>query len=182
MTRLVAAAAALSITGCAFAQMTVTFNFPNDNTRDLTFDQFTVDGLTLTLDNPNGNLAFGDNTFAYILGGLFIDGGLAPNLDFTFSQDVTLVSYTVANDETGETFSMVQGAVSSAGNGVTNLGTFPFSNTTDTFLGGQPVQLLSGNNDGQGYGFSSITVRTIPAPASAALLGLGGLAAIRRRR
>jgi len=173
--------AVMCAAGCAYAQMDITYNFPDDNTRDLTSDVFTVDGVSLTIDNPNGNLAFGNDTFAYITG-LFVDGGLAPNLDFTFSQDVTLVSYTLSNQEIGASFSMVQGAVSSLGNDTTNLGTFAFSNTVDTYLGGQAVQLLSSNNDGQGYAFSSITVRTIPAPASAALIALGGLVASRRRR
>ena len=173
--------AVMCAAGCAYAQMDITYNFPDDNTRDLTSDVFTVDGVSLTIDNPNGNLAFGNDTFAYITG-LFVDGGLAPNLDFTFSQDVTLVSYTLSNQEIGASFSMVQGAVSSLGNDTTNLGTFAFSNTVDTYLGGQAVQLLSSNNDGEGYAFSSITVRTIPAPASAALIALGGLVASRRRR
>jgi len=182
MNKFVLAAVVGAVVAPAAAQDLITFNFPNNDTRDLIFDMYMVDGVSLTLDNPNGNVAFGDDTFAYILGGLFIDGGLAPNLDFTFSEDVTLVEYTVANDENGGTFDMVQGASSSTGNDVTNFGTFAFSNTTDVFLGNQAVSLLSSNNDGAGYGFSSITVRTVPAPASLAMLGLGGLMTARRRR
>lgn len=182
MNKFILVAALGAVVAPAAAQQLITFNFPDDGTRDLTFDQFMVDGVTLTLDNPRDNVAFGDDTFAYILGGLFIDGGLAPTLDFTFSEDVTLVEYTVANDEAGATFDMVQGGVSSTGNSVNNFGTFAFSNTTDVFSGNSAVTLFSSDNDTQGYGFSSITVRTIPAPASLAMLGLGGLMATRRRR
>lgn len=156
--------------------------FDETGERDVTSAQFTVDGLTLTVDNPNGNVAFGDNTFAFILGGLFLDGGLAPNVDFTFSEDVRLVEYTLGNDEVGASFDLVQGGLSSLGNSTNSVGTFPFSNTTDFFSGGQPIELLSSNNDGQGYSFASITVSRIPAPGSVALFGLAGLAAARRRR
>jgi len=76
----------------------------------------------------------------------------------------------------------VQGGLSSLGNSTNSVGTFPFSNTTDFFSGGQPIELLSSNNDGQGYSFASITVSRIPAPGSVALFGLAGLAAARRRR
>ncbi|MEM7453777.1 MAG: PEP-CTERM sorting domain-containing protein [Planctomycetota bacterium] len=161
----------------------VTFNFPNDGTRDLTTDTFIQAGLTLTIDNPNGNLAFGNDTFGYILGGLFIDGGFAPNLDFTFSQDVRLLSYTVANDEFGGFFDMTQGATQSTGNDVELFGTFAFSNTADVFSGNSAISLTSSNNDGSGYGFSSITVERIPEPASASILAIGlGIACVRRRR
>jgi len=178
----IAAMSVLAAAVGAHAQQDVTFVFEETGERDLTFAQFTEDGVTLTIDNPRGNDAFGDNTFAFILGGLFVDGGLAPNLDFTFSEDVRLVEYTLGNNEVDETFDLVQGNVSSLDNTTDSADTFPFTNTTDIFSGGEPIELLSSNNDAEGYSFASITVRTIPAPGSAALFGLAGLVAARRRR
>jgi hypothetical protein len=107
----------------------------------------TVNGVSLTIDNPNGNVLFGDDTFGFILGGLFIDGGFAPNLDWTFSEDVQLVDYTLGNQDDVDLFDLTQGGLSSLGQVTDPVGTFPFTNTTDTFLGGQAISLVTSNHE-----------------------------------
>lgn len=57
-----------------------------------------------------------------------------------------------------------------------------FSQNTSTFVQapfGNPINMVNANNT---LGPLTFEVIIVPAPASAALLGLGGLAAIRRRR
>lgn len=57
-----------------------------------------------------------------------------------------------------------------------------FNQNTNTFVQapfGNPINMINGNGSA---GPQSYEVIIVPAPASAALLGLGGLAAIRRRR
>ncbi len=63
-----------------------------------------------------------------------------------------------------------------------NFGFELFNQNTNYFQGGifgDPINMVNGNNT---PGPQSYEVIIVPAPASAALLGLGGLAAIRRRR
>lgn len=151
----------------------ITFDFPATGERDLTSKSFSSGGTTLLVDNPRGNTTFGDNTFAMILGGLFIDGGLAPTLDFTFSEDVRLVSYILGNNDAGETFDLTQGGLQSLGQSLNTVGSFAFSNTGNTFLANQAIVLTHSNHNGEGFSFSSITVETIPVPATLVLFGLG---------
>lgn len=57
-----------------------------------------------------------------------------------------------------------------------------FNQNTNTFVQapfGNPINMINGDGS---PGAQSYRVDIVPAPASAALLGLGGLAAIRRRR
>ncbi len=128
--------------------------------------------MSLTIDNPNGNTLYSNNTFGFILGGLFIDGGYAPNLAFIFSQDVRLVEFEIANVDSGESFDLVQGGVQSLGQSVSSFGTFSFANITDVFLANQAISSTHSNHNGTGYSISSITVDAIPEPASMALIGL----------
>lgn len=155
----------------------ITFNLPKDGEDDLllTYTQVSS-GVSLTVDNPNGNTIHGLNTFAFVLGGLFVDGGIAPNLDFTFSDDVRLVGYTIANQDSTDLFDLVQGGTSSLGNVTDPVGAFAFTNVVDVFQGGQAISLTTSNHSSGGYSFSSITVDTaasVPEPGSLALLGLG---------
>ena len=65
---------------------------------------------------------------------------------------------------------------------VNNFGFELFGQNTNTFVQapfGNPINMLNGDGS---QGPQSFEVIIVPAPASAALLGLGGLAAIRRRR
>ena len=185
MKKCLAAAGVLACASAASAQVDVTFVFPNTGQTGLTFAQFTVDGVTITIENPRGSTLFPPDQFGFLLGGLFIDGGLSPIVDLTFSQSVRLVSYGIGNGETdfnGASFSMTQGASSSPGNANNALGIFAFSNTSSVFQGNLPIELRAADHDGEGFSISRITIRTIPAPGPLAMLGLGALAAPRRRR
>ena len=65
---------------------------------------------------------------------------------------------------------------------IANFGFELFGQNTNTFVQapfGNPINMLNGDGS---QGPQSFEVIIVPAPASAALLGLGGLAAIRRRR
>lgn len=141
--------------------------------------------VTLTIDNPNGIIIRPDNAFSFILGGLFIDGGVSPNVDLTFSEDVKLVSYTVANTDFAP-FDLVQGSIQSLGNSTDSLGTFSFTNLSDTWLANQAIALRHSSHDLEGFSLSSITVNTeVPEPSTAVaigLLGVVGFVGNRRRR
>ncbi|MCA9273213.1 MAG: PEP-CTERM sorting domain-containing protein [Phycisphaerales bacterium] len=66
---------------------------------------------------------------------------------------------------------------------VNNFGFELFNQNTNTFVQapfGNPINMVNGDNS-QGPMTYRVDI-VVPAPASAALLGLGGLAAIRRRR
>jgi len=121
-------------------------------------------GLSLTIDNPRDNTFNGNNTFARTLGGLFIDGGIAPTVDWTFSQDVKLVEYELGNQDNIDLFDLVQGGVSSLGNTTITVSTFAFTNTSDTFVGGVPIVLTTSDHNGSGYSFARIRVE-LAAPS-----------------
>ncbi|WP_395344191.1 hypothetical protein PN836_005265 [Ningiella sp. W23] len=156
----------------------ITFNFIDTDERGLLSYTDTQQGLTLTVDNPKGNDIFDENSFGFILGGLFLDGGFAPSVDFTFSQDVSLVSFTLANDDIGTTFDLTQGTVQSLSQSLDVLGTFSFNNTNSVFNANQAITLLHSNHDGAGFSFSSFTVETVSPVSNAPLLSLVTLAAL----
>jgi hypothetical protein len=149
----------------------------------LTTHMVSVDGLTLTVTNPGGNIEFLDNSFGFILGGLFMDGGFAPNVDLLFSQSVRLVEFTLANNEFGASFSLTQGELSSVGQSTHFTGTQSFANTVDVFLAHQSIALVSAQHDVDGYSISSISVDSVPEPSSVLLLSaaVGGALMGRRR-
>ena len=151
-----------NITLTASGTRLIKFELPETGERDLTSVTITSDGVDLTIDNPNGNTMFGDDTFAFILGGLFIDGGLAPNLDWTFSEDVRLVEYTIANQDDTDLFDLVQGGTSSLRQRTDPIATFPFNNTVDVFSGGQAISLTTSDHSGGGYSINSIVVEVVP--------------------
>ena len=160
------AALLLAAVGTTATAQNVEFTFPVTGESGLTTRTFTdaTTGLQLTIDNPRDNTAFSNNSFSFILGGLFIDGGLAPTLDLTFSEDVRLVEYTVANIETGGgTFDLTQAGTSSFAQSVGSLGLFAFNNTSSIFAGGSPISLTSSDNDGEGYSISRIVVELAPS-------------------
>ncbi|MEM9840312.1 MAG: hypothetical protein AAF830_14305 [Pseudomonadota bacterium] len=153
------------------------------------------DGVSLTIDNPQGQ----NPVLRQGLGGLaFSDSSSAISADFTFSQDVTLVSYVVSNDESdgnGAFFDLTQGGVSSLNNSVSTLGLQSFTNTASTFLGGLAIAMvggdfpINGGNEFEAWAISSLTVSIgnmdpVPVPAAALLMGpvLAGMAARRRAK
>ncbi len=182
MKKTIALVGASAIAASVHAQQFVKFELPETGERDITSRVISSDGVDLLIDNPNGNIQFGNDTFAFILGGLFIDGGLAPNLDWTFSEPVRLVEYTIANQDDVDLFDLVQGGTSSLGQVTDPIDTHPFTNQVDIFAANTPINLTTSNHDGQGYSINSIVVEIVPSPSSLALLGVGGLVATRRRR
>ncbi len=160
----------------ATSAQVVDFVFPASGATGLTTDTFTdpTTGLSLTIDNPRDNVIFGDNTFGYTLGGLFIDGGFAPTVDWTFSEAVRLVEYELGNQDNLDLFTLTQGTAVSADNTTIPVSTFPFTETTRTFAGGAPIALTTSNHDGGGYSFARVRVEIVqPAPAYA-VDGFGG--------
>ena len=150
----------------------------------------TVDGLTMTFDNPR----LADDTpepFRFFDGGLFWGSGTGNNspylADITFSAAVRLVSYDITNIETGESFDLVQGGVSSLGNSVSTLGAgFSFTNTVSVFAAGTIIDFIGDTTfDGEGFSIQNFTVEVVqvPEPAILALLGIGffGLGMARRK-
>ena len=152
-------------TGHAAAQE-VTFELPDSGPLDMVTDT-RVDpgsGLELTIDNPRENARFGHHFFGYLLGGLFIDGGLAPTVDLTFSQNVLLTSYTIVDTDPLSGFDIVQGDILSLDQPTDELGTFAFTNDEAVFRRQLPITLRSGDNNVAGFAIASITVEIIPAP------------------
>ncbi|MEL7484133.1 MAG: hypothetical protein AAFN41_07240 [Planctomycetota bacterium] len=96
-----------------------------------------------------------------------------------------------ANEDIAQQYTVDSGAVSTLNDPMTFDGNVLDNNfLTVTFSGlnlavtGDIVLRFSGQSDGgsEAFAWRNATVEVIPAPASAALLGLGGLAAARRRR
>ena len=172
-----AIAVSLSLLGFTQAQAgNVTFDInPGDNL--VLSHSVTQDGVTLLIDNGTGG---NSAQFKSYDGGLFIDSTYPANLDFTFDQDVQLVSYTISNTEDdgnyAKTFNLTQGSLESLNNSNSALGTFPFTNVNDTFAGTVPISLQSADNDFEGWSISAITVNVVPEPSTALLLCLGLLA------
>jgi hypothetical protein len=150
----------LAAVGTTATAQTVEFTFPVTGESGLTTRTFTdaTTGLQLTIDNPRDNTLFSNNTFGFTLGGLFIDGGLAPTLDWTFSEDVRLVEYTIANQDNTDLFTLTQGGTVSANNTTDPIGTFAFTNASDIFAGSAPITLTTSDHSGGGYSISRIVV------------------------
>ena len=69
-------------------------------------------------------------------------------MNWTFSRNLRLVSYTVTNDETdgnGAYFNLTQGATLATDNDVASLGTFAFTNTSGVFLANTPILFQTGD-------------------------------------
>ncbi len=96
-----------------------------------------------------------------------------------------------ANEDIAQQYTVASGAVSTLNDPMTFNGNVLDNNfLTVTFSGlnlavtGDIVLRFAGQTDGgfEAFAWRNASIGVIPAPASAALLGLGGLAAIRRRR
>ncbi len=155
----------LSMLGGSANAQQVTFEFPASGQLDLITDTITDagSGLELTINNPRDNARFGNNFFGYLLGGLFIDGGLAPTVSLTFSQNVRLLSYTIVDTDPLSGFDIRQGNTESLDQPTDALGTFSFTNTEDVFRRRQPIALISGDNNAAGFAIADITVELVPA-------------------
>jgi len=124
--------------------------------------------------------AFG-NTYA---GWLAEDGD--PNFGLFFSQPIDSISVGFCGDSSGlsevDAFdsqgNFITGAVVSGG--TLNLKTVTLSGLAG--LGVTSIAAISPGSFGDWVGVVSITFTYVPAPASVALLGMGGLVAARRRR
>jgi len=187
-----AAVVAISLTSAVNAAE-VTFDL-TQVTDGVTSETLTQDGVSLTIDNPTG----AETVLRQALGGLALSDGSTPGaVDLLFSQNVRLVSYVVSNAESdgeGAFFDLVQSGTSSLNNDVSSLGLMSFTNTTDTFLGGLVIALISGDlpiNGGdefEAWAISSITVETVdgavPVPGAMVLMGsaFAAYGASRRKR
>ncbi|MDJ0692023.1 MAG: hypothetical protein QNJ41_26455 [Xenococcaceae cyanobacterium MO_188.B32] len=148
-----------AILGVAAPANAITFSFNNGDNNKTEITK-TVDGLTLTLDDPRAfdqttSVPFEANSTPPQEFGLKLSrnepgvSSLPYQFRLTFNQDVRLVSYQVTNTEgngdAGAFFNLTQGAVSSLNNSVATLGTVPFTNTTSVFQAGTPILFVSGD-------------------------------------
>lgn len=152
-------------------------NSPNFPTRgyalDLNSFSMTVGGASVTLDNPQ---PFGPAYFVLRDNDPAVDGFLlSRNIDFPQPVGVHIPGLTQAHEldflatYPGTTLSSLNIEDAAGSYNLTGLSVFAW--TIGRF-----------GNPGAEYNYETLTITVIPAPASAAMLGLGGLVLGRRRR
>ena len=164
----------------------------------------TVDGLTLTLDNPldhNGQAVVfeaGGTADGLKLSSTEVGVSELPySFNLTFNQPIRLVSYDITpntnEDSDGNYFRLSQGSTIADNNSVATVGTtLPFSNTTDVFLANVPILFESGDllvgdtPDDTEFFIDNITVSVAAVPfefsPSLGLLAVGGIWGLSRLR
>lgn len=168
--------------------------FANETTPVGTSASLTISGLEMTINgvaNGGGDDTWGINNQGIGIhtdagsgaGSRRLDGSLGEAISFSFDQDVTLTSirlgsFGLAEEATvaisgGSTITIV-----SANEGPQN----DFSLGGNAVSAGTLVTVTTSVPTGGGVLFNEITVDAIPEPGSLALLGLGGLLVLRRRR
>ncbi|GJM19831.1 MAG: hypothetical protein DHS20C14_20440 [Phycisphaeraceae bacterium] len=153
----------ISVTGLTASQFVQGYDFNINGSAAIGTASTFADALT-ALTNPQPGVAAGASISA-------VNGGQSTTLNpiGTFFGDVVIGTFTVHADAVGDlSYSLEDGGVLSA--------TLVRARTGSDF---GPIAL-----DGSQFATSShtVTFTDIPTPASAALLGLGGLVAVRRRR
>ena len=148
-------------------------DFNNVHTTEITSTSIVVEGVAITLSSTGGVLEHFLNAFGVGSAAVQNNGELdfGESLSFSFSEPVTLTSYDALYWDGGSYSYTIGGKTyNDSGNGT------KLAQTTDSFT------LITFNQVGGNGGFSNVTFATVPEPSSAALLGLGGLALVLRRR
>ncbi len=191
------AALTLALTVAASAEVTYDFTgkagvFDNETSVDVSVsDGDTGNTTTMTVNAIGGEL----NSNA---GDLGIDDDVEPastsdkidgtdeGITLSFDKDVELVVIdlgSVGSDATEGALLTIDAFDITLHTGVSG-----FNGTSDTYTPGSPIAIsagtpiqLTGSAATSSFDLEAITLNVIPEPASLALLGLGGLALIRRR-
>jgi hypothetical protein len=145
--------------------------------------------MTITSTDTGGGYLASYGKILHAFGNVY-PGWLAedgdPNFGLFFNQPIDSISVGFTGDSSGlsevDAFdsqgNFITGAVVSGGN--INLKTVTLSGLAG--LGVTTISAISPGSFGDWVGVVSITFTYVPAPASLALLGMGGLVATRRRR
>jgi hypothetical protein len=137
-----------------------------------------------------GDLAVGEAAFDYFVNPRFD----IFNLDASAQYEVTLYggrkfgdgntsNYLILSDNSGSatTLASLDLAHANAGNFTANTDTVVSAIVTPGGGGTLTIDVSGGADGGAGY-LNAMSIRLIPAPGTVALLGLGGIAVVRRRR
>lgn len=144
------------------------------------------DNGNITLNDANGNLTYFARTGANsTAGGVTIASGLATgNGNNNAVLNTTFGDFVMFNDRGGNTYGSSISAVDTAGNAIAlTINGIDLSTATSTGWWDFDYDSASGTLAAVEFSTRQAFVfQVIPAPGTAALLGLGGLAAARRRR
>ncbi len=183
-----------ALSGAAFGQNLVT-NGDFSDTSGMTSNGTYFTGVPNGWTSNNGNVevitpAYGSNSAGFTSNYIDVVGPEAITISqqvngFTAGQQYTL-SYDWGNRNHAPydmTISMGDGSASHIGSGIATS-----SNNSFTFTASAATETLSvaynytNGNSVTGFNSTNFTVTAVPEPSSAALLGLGGLTLILRRR
>lgn len=137
-----------------------------------------------------GALAVGEAAVDYFVNPRFDLFNLDPSLQYEVTLyggrkfgDGNTSNYAILSDNSGSaaTLASLDLDHANAGNFIANTDSVVSAIVTPGGGGTLTIDVTGGADGGAGY-LNALSIRVIPAPASAALLGLGGLAIVRRRR
>ncbi len=137
-----------------------------------------------------GELAVGEAAVDYFVNPRFDIFNLDPSLQYEVTLyggrkfgDGNTSNYAILSDNSGSatTLASLDLDHANAGNFIANTDSVVSAIVTPGGGGTLTIDVTGGADGGAGY-LNALSIRVIPAPGSAALLGLGGLAIARRRR
>ena len=137
-----------------------------------------------------GALGVGEAAVDYFVNPRFDVFNLDPSLQYEVTLyggrkfgDGNTTNFTILSDNSGSatTLASLDLDHANAGNFLANTDSVVSAIVTPGGGGTLTIDVTGGADGGAGY-LNALSIRVIPAPASAALLGLGGLAIVRRRR
>lgn len=137
-----------------------------------------------------GNLAVGEAAVDYFVNPRFDLFNLDPSAQYEVTLyggrkfgDGNTSNYAILSDNSGSatTLASLDLDHANAGNFIANTDSVVSAIVTPGGGGTLTIDVSGGADGGAGY-LNALSIRLIPAPSSAALLGLGAIAAVRRRR